>query len=96
MSAIAAMINPIPKTGASRTGTITADFRTLITILGMPNATALDDADKVGASWGFQHDDGREGFVWCYSTAPHQCREWSCTGDRSLLDELFGNDYVAH
>jgi len=52
----------------------------------------MDDADKVKASWGFKDSQGREGFIWSYKHygKKETCKEWSVSGDKELLKELFG------
>ena len=46
-------LNPIRKKGRGRKGTLHVTYYALVSLLGEPNATDLDDPDKVEASWGF-------------------------------------------
>ena len=82
---------PIDKTGDSMTKRIETQYDNIVKVLGFePNATHIDDPDKVSASWGFRDDQGREGFIWCYRYRnPRHCESWSTYGDMDLIDELF-------
>lgn len=87
------VLKPIAECGASRTGTLSATYKEIVEKIFKPNATKLDDPYKVKASWGFEDEGGRQGFIWCYK---HQgkketCTEWSVDGDKNLLTELFGD-----
>ena len=88
-------ITPIRKTGGSRTGTLEASYQEIVDVVGKPNVTDMDDPDKVKASWGFQDDTGRKGFIWCYHYYGDvkKCNSWSTDGDTNLMTELFGNKF---
>lgn len=86
------MLKPIEEVGDGRTATVTASYAEIQELIGFaPNATHLDDPDKVLAAWGFMDEDGRKGFVWCYKVSPEMCTRWSADGDLTLLDEVFGS-----
>lgn len=60
-------IEMIRETGGSRRGTLSATYSEIVSVVGSPNVTDMDDEYKVKASWGFQDSStGRKGFVWCY------------------------------
>lgn len=82
---------PIYKVGGSLTKRIEISYDKIVQVLGFkPNATHLDDPDKVKASWGFRDENGRKGFIWCYKHPdPINCDVWSTDGDMDLIDELF-------
>jgi hypothetical protein len=84
-------LTPIDESGRSRTGSIATSFKHLLELFGPPNVE--DDPDKVEASWGFQDEEGRKGFIWCYNVSAEACINWSCDGDSSLLNELFGSQF---
>jgi hypothetical protein len=91
-------ITPIRETGSSRTGTLKADYKTIVEQVGEPNVTDMDDEDKVKASWGFKDEDTKkEGFIWCYHFYgnPENCDSWSTDGDETLLFRLFGEKFKA-
>jgi len=83
-------VKPIEKIGSSKTDSLIATYCEIVDRLGEPNVTHLDDPDKVGASWGFCSEDGREAFIWCYKQSnPKGCMNWSTDGDSSLIQEVF-------
>jgi hypothetical protein len=83
-------LSPIEKIGSKRTGSLVATYEDITDRLGEPNVTHLDDPDKVKASWGFQDQNGREAFIWCYNQSdPIIVTIWSTNGDQSLLDDVF-------
>lgn len=86
---------PIQQTGGGRIGTVNLSYRDMEEAIGFPpNATDLDDPDKVKASWGFRDGEGREAFAWCYRyDRPEDCYEWSCCGSDALLLDVFGSAY---
>lgn len=88
-------ITPIRETGGSRTGTLELDYNSICTMVGNPNVTDLDDSDKVKASWGFQDETGKKGFIWCYKYYGdiEKCEYWSTDGDKELLTKLFGENF---
>lgn len=85
---------PISEIGGHRTGTLNLSYQEIVEKIFKPNCTKLDDPDKVKASWGFQDQSGRKGFIWCYMWygKKETCKEWSVDGDKNLLIELFGNN----
>jgi hypothetical protein len=88
------ILTPIQEVGSGRDGSIDLSYNEMKHILGMPNATKLDDPDKVKASWGFQDQNGRKGFAWCYKySRASDCHDWSCSGNAELLKEIFENKY---
>ena len=90
-------IVPIRETGDSRTGTLNADYNTIVKQVGEPNVTDMDDEDKVKASWGFKDKDtGKEGFIWSYRFygSPEDCKSWSTDGDEVLMYKLFGTRFT--
>lgn len=91
-------LTPISECGGSRQGTLSASYKEIVEKIFKPNATKLDDPDKVKASWGFQDESGRKGFIWCYKHygKKETCKEWSIDGDKNLLTELFGDKIRIH
>lgn len=88
-------MKPIREIGSSRNFTVLATYDEITAVLGPPNATDMDDQIKVKASWGFEDDSGRKGFVWCYKVSePENCSIWSGDGDQGLLREIFGEENV--
>lgn len=88
-------MNPIRETGSSRKFTVLATYKEIANALGSPNVTDMDDPVKVKASWGFEDDSGRKGFIWCYKVSdPENCSIWSGDGDQELLREIFGEEKV--
>ena len=90
-------IHPIQETGSGRTGTLNISYDEIIAKVGKPNATKLDDPDKVKASWGFQDNLKRKGFIWSYKVPSRNVKSntyWSTDGDKNLLVHLFGNAYT--
>jgi len=87
-------LNPIAECGGSKQGNLKATYNEIVAKIFKPNATKLDDPDKVKASWGFVDNKGRKGFIWCYKFygKKETCTEWSIDGDIELLTELFGNN----
>jgi hypothetical protein len=85
-------ITPIRETGDSRTGTLSATYDEIIAAVGRDNVSDMDDDYKVPASWAFQDQKGRKGFIWAYKLdkgdVPYNTY-WSLDGDMSLLEELF-------
>tara|TARA_R110002110_G_scaffold114061_6_gene282809 strand:+ start:252 stop:590 length:339 start_codon:yes stop_codon:yes gene_type:complete len=88
----ALVLSAIDQAGGSRQGTIGIGYRELTKLIGFEENVA-DDPYKVEASWGFEDQYGRQGFVWCYKTGKLRCGSWSCDGDPDLLSELFGRRY---
>lgn len=84
-------IKPIRECGGGHHGSLNVSYDTIVAVLGEPNCTDLDDPEKVRASWGFEDERGRQGFIWCYKYyGPLEaCTRWSTDGDMGLLDELF-------
>ena len=93
METVTLKLTPIAECGGGRQGTLSATYKEIVEKIFKPNATKLDDPDKVKASWGFQDDSGRKGFVWCYKHygKKEACTSWSVDGDKNLLTELFGD-----
>ena len=89
-------LTPIEATGPNNQGTVSISYRQLVSLIGFePNATHLDDPYKVKASWGFQDEAGREGYVWCYKEpTAEDCTRWSTAGHQGLLSEVFGGHYA--
>ena len=86
-------LKPIAKIGSYRKGKLSVSFDEIVEKLFLPNATHLDDPIKVKASWGFEDENGRQGFIWCYQYDDAEfCYEWSVDGDKSLFKELFGDE----
>lgn len=84
-------ITPVESVGRSRSMRMNANYQDIVGAVGFePNATHLDDPDKVKASWGFESNDGRRAFIWCYKWygKPEDCNWWSVDGDLSLLEDL--------
>ena len=86
------IITPTDEVGSHRTGTLSASYHEIVKTIGFEE-NVEDDPDKVEASWGFEDQHGRRGFIWCYKQGKHWCRSWSTYGDSDLLTELFGNRY---
>lgn len=85
-------VTPIRKTGGSKTGTLSASYDEIVAKVGLPNATDIDDPDKVAASWGFQDAEGRKAFIWSYKVPKSSLADnqyWSTDGNKDLLNELF-------
>ena len=55
-------LTPIAKCGGSRKGALTIPYEEIVDLIFKPNATELDDPQKVKASWGFIDESGREAF----------------------------------
>jgi hypothetical protein len=93
METVTLKLTPIAECGGSKQGTLSASYKEIVEKIFKPNATKLDDPDKVKASWGFQDENGRKGFVWCYKYygKKETCTSWSVDGDKNLLSELFGD-----
>ena len=87
-------LTPIAECGESKQGSLKITYAEIVAKIFKPNATKLDDPYKVKASWGFEDNKGRKGFVWCYKYYGEKetCTQWSVDGDRTLLTELFGED----
>ena len=95
-------LSQINESDEGRDGQLICDYQKLVDIMGEPNRQ--DDPDKVDASWGVQHDDGRKLFVWNYKNGqayngPTGCpvkdiKNWSFGGEESLAIELFGEESV--
>jgi hypothetical protein len=87
-------LTPITECGKSKKGSLEITYAEIVAKIFKPNTTKLDDPDKVKASWGFEDDKGRKGFIWCYKYygKKETCTEWSVDGDISLLTELFGEN----
>lgn len=86
------MLKPIEEVGDGRLTSVKGTYSEIQSLIGFaPNATHLDDPDKVLASWGFADDSGRKGFIWCYKVSPDSCSSWSADGDLDLLKEVFGD-----
>jgi hypothetical protein len=87
-------LTPIAECGGSKQGSLKITYPEIVAKIFKPNATKLDDSDKVKASWGFEDNKGRKGFVWCYKHygKKETCTEWSVDGDKDLLTELFGEN----
>jgi len=85
-------LSPVQECGGSKTGSLTITYDKIVAKIFEPNATELDDPDKVKASWGFVDDKGRKGFIWCYKYYGEieECQFWSVDGDKKLLTEIFG------
>lgn len=84
-------IKMIREIGNSRRGGLLASYSEIVSVLGEPNVTDMNDPRKVKASWGFQDEKGRKGFVWCYREETAEgCNHWSVDGDFNLLRDLFG------
>lgn len=82
-------LRPVNKPGSHREGTVHLPLAKIARAIGFaPNVK--HDPIKVEASWGFRDAQGREGFVWCYREPARTCREWSCSGSRELLHDMFG------
>lgn len=84
-------VKPIDRVGKSRQGCITATYDEIVKAVGFePNATHLDDPVKVKASWGFEAEDGRQAFIWCYKWHgdPKDCERWSIDDSDGLLYDL--------
>ena len=88
-------ITPIRETGDSRTGTLSTSYQEIVDVVGEPNVTDMDDVSKVKASWGFQDENGRKGFIWCYHYYGNvkNCESWSADGNADLMTELFGDKF---
>lgn len=89
-------LTPIRETGGSRTGTLhDISYKKIVEKVGEPNVSDIDDPDKVKASWGFQDETGRKGFIWSYKYyGPiEECDYWSADGDADLMSEIFGPNY---
>jgi len=84
-------VEMIQQIGPSLQGYLQATYLEILNVLGEPNATGLDDPDKVKASWGFRDPiSGMTGFIWCYKEPnPETCTQWSVAGNPELFDELF-------
>jgi hypothetical protein len=90
-------LTPIRECGDSRTGTLRCSWQQIVDTVGAPNCTDLDDPNKVAASWGFQDQNGRKGFIWSYKVPKSMLwtnMHWSLDGDLELLIELFGTANV--
>jgi hypothetical protein len=57
-----------------------------------PNATHLDDPDKVKHLWSF-HVEGRPHSVWSYKDS-HKQQRWSTHGSDELFQLVFGDHYI--
>jgi len=79
---------PIDEAGGSRNGTLHTNYNTICKVVGFKE-NVEDDPDKVEASWGFEDDQGRQAFIWCYKQGKHFCNDWSTDGDQTLIDDLF-------
>jgi hypothetical protein len=83
-------LTPIREIGGGRKMTLNATYDQIVAVLGEPNVTDMYDPDKVKASWGFEDEIGRTGFVWCYHhIEPRLCKNWSVDGNMHLLRDLF-------
>jgi hypothetical protein len=85
---------PIRKIGKGRTGILTTTYNDIISKVGKPNVTDMDDPSKVEASWAYETPDGKEIFIWCYKTKSKTCKSWSVDGDKETLKSIFGADNV--
>ena len=86
-------LKPILKTGEYRTATLKTDYSDIVAKVGFkPNATHLDDPQKVSAAWGIEHaPTKRKICIWAYKTPNfRKCKDWSVWGDETLLAEIFG------
>jgi hypothetical protein len=84
------VLTPNRETGGSRKYTVEATYNEIVKTIGFKdNVTDMDDDDKVKASWGFQDESGRQGFIWCYKQSKRSCTRWSAFGSLDLLKELF-------
>ncbi len=86
------LLTPLDEIGQERRAFLLTTYQQLLDVLGPDNTTDLDAEEKVGASWGFTDEAGRQGFVWAYGYTPQNvacCQRWSTDGDRALLEELF-------
>jgi len=97
-------LTPIREIGGGRKMTLNASYDKIVAVLGEPNVTDMDDADKVKASWAFEDEIGRKAFVWCYKyniasirgrrlvlfrDDPRLCSHWSVDGNVHLMRDLF-------
>ena len=83
-------LTPIREIGGGRKMTLNASYDKIVAVLGEPNVTDMDDADKVKASWAFEDEIGRKAFVWCYKyDDPRLCNHWSVDGNVHLMRDLF-------
>jgi hypothetical protein len=86
-------IIPDPHAGPHRTGELTGvSFPEICTVLGFP-PNVDDDPNKVKYSWGFTIDGENFG-IWDYKGG-WQYNEWSTYGNKAVLRELFGSEYVS-
>ena len=84
-------IEPILKTGDCYNRGLSVSYDRIVEVLGFePNATHLDDPDKVKASWGFTVDGVRCG-IWCYKYYGDlvNCDYWSFYGPTEIAEKLF-------
>jgi len=91
--------------GSGRTmGLMNVSYQQIIASCGEPNIQ--DDPDKVDASWGVEHTDGRQLFIWNYKNGEaylgaegknwkNEITNWSMDGSQSLAEELFGEMQVS-
>ena len=86
-------LNDLQEVGSEKDGNLKVNYKEVVEKVFEPNVTELDDPDKVGASWGFKDDNGREAFIWAYKFYGNieDCNNFSVYGDRSLLKELFAD-----
>ena len=84
-------LNDLQEVDGYKDGSLKVNYKEVVEKVFEPNVTKLDDHDKVKASWGFQDDKGRKGFIWAYKFYGNieDCNTFSVSGDRSLLKELF-------
>lgn len=87
-------IQPVLKLSGSKTGTLVDLTETEITYMlcFKPNATHLDDPNKVAHCWSFEVD-GRQHAVWSYQGS-HKHQRWSTCGTDQLFELVFGDHYV--
>ena len=86
-------LNDLQEVGSGKDGKLKVNYKQVVEKVFKPNVTELDDPDKVGASWGFNDDNGREAFIWAYEFYGNieDCNTFSVSGDRGLLKELFAD-----
>lgn len=81
-------MQPINQAGGARRGTVYITYQKICQVLGFTE-NVQDDPYKVEASFGFEDQNGRKAFLWCYKEPKKSCTSWSADGDFNLLRELF-------
>ncbi len=86
-------LNDLQEIGSGKEGNLKLNYKQVVEKVFEPNVTELDDLSKVDASWGFNDDNGRKAFIWAYKFYGDKkdCNNFSVSGDRSLLKELFSD-----